>query len=112
MKTREQIPFGPAKIVRGAVTLWSAKDVDITITTEYADVNPDQFGQGKKTIVDRIIEVVSPPQSIWAPPAGVGPPSHINPTIGARLVTATATPTVLHGEDGSLLTIPCSAIID
>jgi hypothetical protein len=109
---RDTIPFGPAKIVRGADTLYSAKDIDVVVTTEYADVDSDQFGQGTKTIVDQIIEVVFNPQSLWSLLSKVWPASHINPTIGARLITATATPTVLHGEDGALLTIPASAYLE
>ncbi len=108
---RDTIPFGPAKIVRGALTCWSAKDINVVVTTEFADVNPDQYGQGTKTILDQIIEVEFPPQSIWALLASLWVAADINPTINSRIVTAAPTPTVLHGEDGALLTIPASGII-
>jgi hypothetical protein len=108
---RDTIPFGPAKIVRDTLSVYSAKEINVVVTTEFADVSPDQYGQGTKTILDQTIEVEFSPQSIWALLASVLPASHINPSIGGRLVTAAPVPTLLHGEDGSLLTIPASAII-
>jgi len=109
---RDTIPFGPAKIVRGALTFWTAKELNVVVTTEYADVDSDQFGQGTKNIVNQIIEVEGAPQSIWALLASVWAAADINPAINSRIITAVQVPTVIHGEDGSLLTIPASGIID
>ena len=106
---RDSIPFGPAKIVQGATTFYSAGDIDVTVITEFADVNPDQHGQGVKTVLDQTIEVSFKPQSVWANLAKVYPASHIAPTIGARLIGANPVPVVIHGESGALLTIPCPA---
>jgi hypothetical protein len=36
---RDIIPFGPAKIMLGAVTFYSAKAVDVVVTTEFAGTN-------------------------------------------------------------------------
>ena len=108
---RDTIPFGPAKIVRGGLTLYSAKDISVVVTTEFAEVNPDQFGQGTKTIVDQIIEVEFAPSAVWASLATVWPAADINPAINSRIITTEVTPTLLHGEDGALLTILASGVI-
>jgi len=110
MIQRDSIPFGPAKIVFGATTLHSAGDVDVEVITEFADVGNDQYGQGTKTVLDQMIKVRFRPQSLWANLAKALPNSHIAPTIGARIITGTVTPLVLHGEDSSLLTVIAAGI--
>ena len=107
---RDTIPFGPAKIVHGSDTFYSAGDIDVTVVTERADVNPDQYGQGVKTVIDQIIEVVFKPQSLWSLLDKVYPSAEIAPTIGSRSIGASPTALIIHGEDSSLLTIPCPAI--
>jgi len=111
---RNNIAFGPAKIVIGAplnVTLYSAKNIDITVTTTYADVDSDQFGQGTKTIVDQVIEATFNPQSLYALLASVWPATHINPAIGTRILGPNPPTVQFHGEDASLLTILAGNII-
>lgn len=108
---RDTIPFGPAKIVRDTLTLYSAGPINVTVITEFADVNPDQFGQGTKTILDQTIEVEFSPQALWANLTKVWADADINPAISSRIVTGTPVATELHGEDGALLTIPATGII-
>lgn len=108
---RDNIPFGPAKIVHGSDTFYSAGDIDISVVTEYADVNSDQFGAGVKTIIDQTVEVSFRPQSLYSLLAKVWPTAHIAPTtIGNRIIGGSAVPLVLHGEDSSLFTVYCSAL--
>lgn len=107
---RDTIPFGPAKLVFGATNFHSAGDVDVEVLSELADVANDQYGQGVKTLLDQTVEVTCRPQSLWSLLTSVLPNSHIAPTIGTRLIGASPTPLVLHGEDSHLLTIHAACI--
>ena len=120
---RDAIPFGPGKIVSpNGDTFYSAGDIDVQVITKWADVKPDQYGPGVKTVLDRTIEVTFKPQSIYALMDGTGakgvyPATHIAPTalggriIGGTLPTTSVTSLVIHGEDSSLLTVFCPALV-
>ena len=111
---RDNIAFGPAKIVINygtPITLYSAKAIDVTVTTEYAEVNSDQFGQGTKVIVDQTIEAMFAPQSLYALLTSVWPSTHINPSIGTRILGSSPPTVQFHGEANSLLTFLAGGII-
>jgi hypothetical protein len=107
---RSALIKGPAKIVRGALSVFTKEDFNVAISSEFEKTGTDVHGEIDQTWKDTKVELTFTPEGRWnaATIAGLWP--YTNPVIGASIFTDTDTPTVIHCNNANLHTIIASAV--
>jgi len=107
---RSALVKGPAKIVRGALSVFTQADFNVNITAEFEKTATDVHGEIDQTWKDAMAELQFTPEGRWdaATIAGLWP--YTNPTIGASIFTDTDTPTVVHCSNANKHTLVASAL--
>jgi hypothetical protein len=107
---RSALVKGPAKIVRGALSLFTQADFNVDITAEFEKTVTDVHGEIDQTWKDVQAECGFTPEGRWdaATIAGLWP--YANPSIGSSIFTDNDVPTVIHCSNANKHTLIASAI--
>lgn len=113
--TRSTLIGGPAKIVRGAVTLFSEDDFRIEPKPAMQDVNSSVHGRVDATQDDVVYEVSFTPVGVWAYIAALFPyigngTAGTESVRGYRVMTDADVPLVITGKEGGIYTLKAAAV--
>ena len=107
---RANIIVGPARIVRGAGTVYTKDSFEVRLNHATFDVVVDALGKVDERSEDATAALQFTPEGRWdaATRAFLWP--YLNPTIGMDVFGAADTPTLIHDSNAHLHTIPASAV--